>query len=53
MTTTAPKPTQDLYRYVNGDWMENNAIPADRGTYGAFMELHEKSEHAVHEILKA
>lgn len=53
MTTTAPKPTQDLYRYVNGDWMENNTIPADRGTYGAFMELHEKSEHAVHDILKA
>src|SRR5690625_2386954 len=33
--------------------MDNNSIPADRGTYGAFMELHEKSEHAVHDILKA
>jgi len=53
VTTTAPKPTQDLYRHVNGEWMENNTIPADRGTYGAFMELHEKSEHAVHDILKA
>lgn len=53
MTTTAPKPTQDLYRHVNGEWMENNTIPADRGTYGAFMELHDQSEIAVHEILKS
>lgn len=51
MTTTAPKPTQDLYRHVNADWMSTNTIPEDRGTYGAFMELHEKSEHAVHDIL--
>ena len=53
MTTTAPKPTQDLYRHVNGDWMENHTIPADRGTYGAFMELHDQSETAVHDILKS
>ena len=53
MTTTTPKPTQDLYRHVNGDWMENNTIPADRGTYGAFMELHDQSEIAVHDILQA
>ena len=53
MTTTAPQPTQDLYRHVNGDWMENNTIPADRGTYGAFMELHDQSEIAVHDILES
>lgn len=50
--TVTPKPTQDLYRHVNGEWMENNAIPADRGTYGAFMELHDQSELAVHDILQ-
>src|SRR5690554_5935377 len=33
--------------------MENNTIPADRGTYGAFMELHDQSETAVHDILKS
>jgi len=53
VTTTAPKSTEDLYRHVNGDWMANNTIPADRGTYGAFMELHDQSEIAVHNILKA
>ena len=53
MTSTAPKPTQDLYRHVNGEWMDSNTIPADRGTYGAFMELHDQSEIAVHEILKS
>ena len=52
MTTTAPQPTQDLYRHVNGAWMENNTIPADRGTYGAFMELHDQSEIAVQNILQ-
>lgn len=50
--TVTPKPTQDLYRHVNGEWMETNTIPADRGTYGAFMELHDQSELAVHNILK-
>ncbi|NWN87598.1 MAG: M13 family metallopeptidase [Micrococcaceae bacterium] len=53
MTSTAPKPTQDLYRHVNGEWMDSNTIPADRGTYGAFMELHDQSEIAVHDILKS
>src|SRR5699024_11984720 len=32
--------------------MANNTIPADRGTYGAFMELHDQSEIAVHNILQ-
>lgn len=49
--TVTPQPTQDLYRHVNGAWMDNNIIPADRGTYGAFMELHDQSEIAVHNIL--
>lgn len=53
MTSSAPKPTEDLYRHVNGTWMEENTIPADRGTYGAFTELHDQSEKAVHKILKS
>lgn len=43
---------QDLYRHVNGDWLNTHEIPADQGAYGAFMELRDEAEEAVHEILK-
>src|SRR5699024_11515356 len=48
--TAIPQPTQDLYRHVNGEWMEKNTIPADRGTYGAFMEQHDQAEVAAHHL---
>ncbi|WGH85465.1 M13 family metallopeptidase [Auritidibacter ignavus] len=43
---------QDLYRHVNGAWLNTHEIPADQGAYGAFMELRDEAEEAVHEILK-
>ena len=50
VTTSQPIARQDLYRHVNGAWMESTTIPADQGAYGAFMELRDASEAAVREI---
>ena len=40
----------DLFGYVNATWLKNNAIPADRSTWGSFEQLDEASVHAAHEI---
>ncbi|APT83799.1 M13 family metallopeptidase [Corynebacterium aquilae] len=42
----------DLYREINGHWLDTHEIPADRSSDGAFYELRDESEKAVHELLK-
>jgi len=46
------RPQDDLYRYVNGTWIENTEIPADKARYGTFDILADGSEAAIHEILE-
>ncbi len=41
----------DLYRHVNGHWLETTEIPADKPMDGAFTRLRDDSEKAVHAIL--
>ena len=41
----------DLFELVNGEWVANHEIPADRGIDGAFYELRDKAEEDVHAIL--
>ncbi len=41
---TAVRPQDDLFRYVNGAWLETAEIPADRAFDGAFYHLREKAE---------
>jgi putative endopeptidase len=38
------KPGDDWFRYVNGTWVKNTQIPADRSSYGAFAVLRDLSE---------
>jgi putative endopeptidase len=33
------RPQDDLYRFVNGNWLARTEIPADRSNYGAFSKL--------------
>lgn len=47
------RPQDDLFRYVNGAWIERTDIPADKARYGSFAVLAEDAERAVHEILIA
>ena len=41
----------DLFELVNGEWVANHVIPADRGIDGAFYALRDKAEEDVHAIL--
>ena len=42
----------DLYRHVNGKWLESFEIPADKAIYGSFYRLRDDSESAVKQILE-
>ncbi|MDR1355731.1 MAG: peptidase M13 [Propionibacteriaceae bacterium] len=44
-------PTADLFRHVNGQWIARTNIPDDKGSFGAFEQLREDSEHAVRDII--
>jgi putative endopeptidase len=47
------RPQDDLYRFVNGRWLDTVEIPADRPRYGAFDALAEESEARVRVIVEA
>jgi len=45
------RPQDDLFRYVNGRWLAEHEIPADRATDGAFRALVDQAEEHVREII--
>ena len=45
-------PGDDLYRHMNGLWLERTEIPADKSRYGAFTVLSEEAEKAVRDIIE-
>ena len=45
------RPQDDLFRHVNGEWIERTEIPADKARWGSFYLLAEESEKAVREII--
>ncbi|HEU5224043.1 MAG TPA: M13-type metalloendopeptidase [Candidatus Lumbricidophila sp.] len=47
----AVRPNDDLFRHVNGRWIERTEIPADKARWGSFMVLHEAAEAAVRQII--
>jgi len=47
----AVRPQDDLYRHVNGRWLAQHEIPADRAMDGAFRALHDLSEERVRAII--
>lgn len=49
---TSVKPGDDFFRYVNGKWIDNTEIPADRTRWGSFDELRKKTDEDVMMILK-
>ncbi len=46
------RPQDDLFRHVNGRWLDTTEIPADRGRYGSFDMLREQAEHDLHAIVE-
>jgi len=46
------RPQDDLFRHVNGKWIDRTQIPADKARYGSFYVLAEEAESAVREIIE-
>lgn len=46
------RPQDDFFRFVNGTWLANTEIPADRSGWGAPYEIHERNEKRLHTILE-
>ncbi len=45
------RPQDDLFGHVNGRWLTEYAIPADRATDGAFRLLYDRAEEQVRELI--
>ena len=48
----AVRAQDDLFRYVNGNWMARTEIPADRSNYGAFTGLADQAELDIRKIIE-
>ena len=46
------RPQDDLYGHVNNSWLSSVEIPADKGRYGVFDVLRERSEDDVRAIIE-
>ncbi|HLR83808.1 MAG TPA: peptidase M13, partial [Nocardioidaceae bacterium] len=46
------RPADDLFRHVNGRWIDRTEIPADRAVAGSFTDLRDEAEAAVRDILE-
>lgn len=49
---TSIRVQDDLFRWVNGTWLDDHEIPADRGADGTFYALHEEAEENVKAIVE-
>ncbi|MCC2618270.1 peptidase M13 [Aestuariibacter halophilus] len=47
------KPGDDFFQYVNGKWLDNTEIPADKSSYGGFTILRDEAQEDVMEIIRA
>ncbi|WP_115719961.1 M13 family metallopeptidase [Gallaecimonas mangrovi] len=45
-------PKNDFYHYVNGTWLKNTPIPADKSNYGSFTKLYDDSQAALKTIIE-
>ena len=50
--SSVTKPSDDLFRYVNGPWIDTYRLPDDRSRFGSFDKLAEDAEHQVRDILE-
>ena len=42
----------DLFRSVNGTWLDKTEIPADRSNYGSFTLLSDKAEERINRLIE-
>jgi putative endopeptidase len=48
----AIRPGDDFYAYLNGRWVEEFTLPADKSNYGTFTMLRDKSQEDVKAIIE-
>ena len=46
------RPQDDLFRHVNGSWLERTEIPDDKARWGSFHLIAEQAEKDVHAIIE-
>ena len=50
---TSVRPGDDFFMYVNGTWVNETEIPADKASYGGFRILRDEAEEDVKAIIEA
>ena len=51
--TPAIRPQDDLFRHVNGAWLDSAVIPEDRAVYGSFHRLRDEAEAQLRIIVES
>ena len=46
------KPQNDLFRYVNGTWIDETEIPSDRSSVGSFFDLRQQNQKRLRDIIE-
>lgn len=49
---TSIRPGDDFFSYVNGKWLEQTELPADKPAYGGFSVLNEEAQEQVKSIIE-
>ena len=49
---TSVRPQDDFFQYVNGTWMEETEIPADKSAYGSFHIVRDETDKRLREIIE-
>ncbi len=49
---TSVRPQDDFYQYVNGTWLEETEMPADKSSYGSFHILYDENQIKLREIIE-
>jgi predicted metalloendopeptidase len=45
------RPQDDLYRYLNGKWLDGFQLPADKGSYGSFTYIDDTTQEQLRGIV--
>ena len=47
----AVRPQDNLYRYLNGKWLDSFVLPPDKGTYGSFTVINDATQEQLRSIV--